>query len=95
MTTDRRKPQVGKQLLLRFPEESDLRDRLDEIAKLNGRSTTAEVLIRLEASMKRDEAAGELSFLRSVKAGRERALNDVALEARVAALEAAVSAMQK
>jgi tetrahydromethanopterin S-methyltransferase subunit G len=51
MTSEHRKPQTGKQLLLRFAEGSDLRDRLDQIARANGRSTTAEVLLRLEASL--------------------------------------------
>lgn len=41
----------GQQLLLRFPEKSDLRDRLEVVAKTNGRSLSAEIIQRLEASL--------------------------------------------
>lgn len=41
----------GQQLLLRFPEGSDLRDRLDECARTNNRSLTGEIIHRLEMSM--------------------------------------------
>lgn len=51
-----RKPQTGQQLLLRFPEGSDMRDRLNEIAKGNGRSLSAEIVHRLEWTL--DEANG-------------------------------------
>ena len=92
MTNDKRKPQVGKQLLLRFAEGSDLRDRLDEIAKANGRSTTAEVLIRLEASLKADKSSGGLSFMKHASSARVPPSSD--LEARVLALETAIADLQ-
>lgn len=50
MALDTRKRE-GQQLLLRFSEGSDLRDRLDECAKSNNRSLTGEILHRLEASL--------------------------------------------
>jgi len=96
MTIERRKPQTGKQLLLRFAEGSDLRDRLDQIAKTNGRSTTAEVLLRLEASLQAEEKTGGLSFVQTVKAAAAKAASgDPDLEARVSELEKAVKALQQ
>ncbi|CDZ53363.1 Arc family DNA-binding protein [Neorhizobium galegae] len=50
MVVDTRKRE-GQQLLLRFPEGSDLRERLEECAKANSRSLTGEIIQRLEASM--------------------------------------------
>lgn len=91
MTIERRKPQTGKQLLLRFAEGSDLRDRLDKIAKENGRSTTAEVLLRLEASLQVEQKTGGLSFMQTVKAASDHP----DLEARVSELEKAVDALQQ
>lgn len=41
----------GKQLLLRFPERSDLRERLSAVADQNNRSLSAEIIFRLEASL--------------------------------------------
>ena len=41
----------GPQLLLRFPEGSNLRDRLDDLARENKRSLTAEIIHRLERSL--------------------------------------------
>lgn len=38
-------------MLIRFPEGSDLRERLEERAKANSRSLTAEILHRLETSL--------------------------------------------
>ena len=96
MTAERRKPQTGKQLLLRFAEGSDLRDRLDRIAKANGRSTTAEVLLRLEASLQAEEETGGLSFVQTVKAAAAKAASgDPDLEARVSELEKVVKALQQ
>ncbi|KQN87815.1 hypothetical protein ASF03_02190 [Rhizobium sp. Leaf68] len=50
MATETRKRE-GQQLLLRFTDGSDLRDRLDECARANNRSLTGEILFRLEASL--------------------------------------------
>src|SRR3546814_5673298 len=95
MTAERRKPQTGKQLLLRFAEGSDLRDRLDQIAKANGRATTAEVLLRLEASLQAEEKTG-LSFVQTIKAATVKtASDDPNMEARISELENAVKALQK
>jgi len=44
----------GKQLLLRFPERSDLRERLSAVADQNNRSLSAEIIFRLEASLQDD-----------------------------------------
>lgn len=44
----------GQQLLLRFPEGSDLRDTLKNIADTNNRTLTAEIIHRLEASLEAD-----------------------------------------
>lgn len=41
----------GQQLLLRFTEGSDLREKLEECAKANNRSLTGEILHRLEHSI--------------------------------------------
>ena len=96
MTAERRKPQTGKQLLLRFAEGSDLRDRLDQIAKANGRSTTAEVLLRLEASLQAEEKTSSLSFVQTVKAAAVKAAPDgTDIEARVSELEKAVKSLQQ
>src|SRR3546814_8390336 len=87
MAAERRKPQTGKQLLLRFAEGSDLRDLLDQIAKANGRSTTPEVLLRLEASLQADEKTG-LSFVKTIKpATVQTPSDDPDLEDRLSALE--------
>ena len=45
------KKREGQQLLIRFPVGSDLRTRLEEVAKASGRTTTAEVIHRLEQSL--------------------------------------------
>lgn len=50
MAFDKRKRE-GQQLLLRFPDGSDLRDRLEERAKANSRSLTGEIIQRLESSL--------------------------------------------
>lgn len=69
----------GKQLLLRFPESSDLRDRLSAMADKNNRSLSAEIINRLESSF-RD--------------GRhESVLAHQTQEERIAALETAVLSM--
>lgn len=60
MVNERRK-QTGQQLLLRFPEGSDLRDRLEAIARVNNRSTTAEALLRLEKSLKDDDGVPDFT----------------------------------
>lgn len=41
----------GQQLLLRFPDGSDLRKRLELCADANNRSLTGEIIHRLEMSM--------------------------------------------
>lgn len=41
----------GQQLLLRFPEGSDLRDRLEKIAQGNQRSLSAEIIYQLEQAV--------------------------------------------
>lgn len=86
---------MGKQLLLRFAEGSDLRERLDEVARANGRSTTAEVLLRLEASLRADVNPGGLSFLQTVKAAAPEGDRRTAdLEARLVAVEKALKALE-
>jgi len=96
MTAERRKPQTGKQLLLRFAEGSDLRDRLDQIAKANGRSTTAEVLLRLEASLQAEQKTSGLALAQTIKvAAAKAASGDPDIETRVSELEKAVKALQQ
>lgn len=64
-----------------------------EIAKANGRSTTAEVLLRLEASLLAE--AGELSFTLTARAAAAKVMpRDPDLETRVSELENAVKALQ-
>lgn len=46
----------GKQLLLRFPERSDLRERLSVAADQNNRSLSAEIIFRLEVSLQENTA---------------------------------------
>ncbi|WP_040591789.1 Arc family DNA-binding protein [Mesorhizobium metallidurans] len=53
---------------IRFPEGSDLRDRLNEAARLNNRSLTAEIMHRLEMSIAGIEAR---------LGGNERGIRDV------------------
>lgn len=48
----------GAQLLLRFPESSDLRERLNMLAVGNNRSLTAEIVHRLEASLTAEGVEG-------------------------------------
>lgn len=85
----------GQQLLLRFAEGSDLRDRLQEIAKANNRTMTQEILFRLEASLSEEPSIkpvtpeGGLKFLTATKgqsiAKLDARLNE--LEQRVRTLE--------
>ncbi|WFE75658.1 Arc family DNA-binding protein [Roseinatronobacter sp. S2] len=85
----------GQQLLLRFAEGSDLRDRLQEVAKANNRTMTQEILFRLEASLSEERATNPvtsesgLKFLAATKgqsiAKLDARLNE--LEQRVKALE--------
>ena len=88
MVNDERRRE-GAQLLLRFPERSDLKDRLEEHARQNKRSLTAEIIHRLEASLAGSTSASEaakgltvLDFLQDLYGKSEE------LEARVSALEA-------
>ena len=69
----------GKQLLLRFPERSDLRERLSAVADQSNRSLSAEIIFRLEASLQSGQQANVLP--------------DPDIEARLAALEKAMLAM--
>ena len=46
-----REKKSGNQLLLRFPEAGNLRERLSQIAERNNRSLTAEIINRLESSL--------------------------------------------
>ena len=51
LVTDDFDRQAGHQMKIRFPEGTDLRDRLMERAKANNRSLTAEIMWRLEISL--------------------------------------------
>jgi len=95
MPAERRKPQTGKQLLIRFAEGSDLRDRLEQVAKANGRSTTAEVLLRLEASLPKETGSEGLAFARTAKAGAAKAgsVDAPDTKARLANLEKGLAAL--
>ena len=85
----------GQQLLLRFADGSDLKDRLQEVAKLNNRTLTQEILFRLESSLEADVNADDpadraelgLVTFHKKKASRALAQRLDALEARVSALE--------
>lgn len=46
---------IGDQLLIRFDEGSDLRDRLDKVARANSRSLSAEIIHRLEESLRQED----------------------------------------
>ena len=88
MVSETRKRE-GPQLLLRFAEGSDLRDRLNAIAAANNRSLTAEILHRLEQSF------SDLSDSPSMKLllrGKGRAGAD--LEQRLTRLEKKVADLQ-
>ncbi|HWJ69165.1 MAG TPA: Arc family DNA-binding protein [Sphingobium sp.] len=69
----------GKQLLLRFSERSDLRERLSAVADQNNRSLSAEIIFRLEASLQGWQQANVLP--------------DPDIEGRLGALEKAMLAM--
>lgn len=80
----------GKQLLLRFPEKSDLRDWLSDAAERNNRSLSAEIIFRLEASRQDEAGHGPLAWAKATKGGNaidpvQAQIDD--LKARVAALE--------
>ena len=85
----------GQQLLLRFADGSDLKDRLQEVAKLNNRTLTQEILFRLESSLEVDVSADAFAEGRKLmfaehsktKARSELSRRMDALEARVSALE--------
>ena len=51
MVNEERRKQAGHQMQIRFPEGSDLRERLMEFARANNRSLTAEIMWRLEVSL--------------------------------------------
>ena len=90
MAVDNRKRE-GHQLLLRFPENSDLRDRLDQIARSNNRSLTAEIIHRLMASLEID---GDEKSVAAADALLRMGLHDDPLKDlknRVAALEAKIA----
>lgn len=53
MVKDRRE-RKGPQLLLRFEDGSDLRDRLNAVAKANGQTLSAEIVRRLEWTLNPD-----------------------------------------
>lgn len=55
----------GKQLLLRFPERSDLRERLSVAADQNNRSLSAEIIFRLEVSLQENTAVPD--FVMSIR----------------------------
>lgn len=90
---ERRKPQMGKQLLLRFPEGSDLRDRLEVVARANSRSTTAEALLRLEASFREEHERSTLALQR-ISSIRLTGTPDPVLE-RLTVLEQQVAELQE
>jgi len=46
---------IGDQLLIRFDGGSDLRDRLEKVAKANSRSLSAEIIHRLEESLLQED----------------------------------------
>lgn len=96
MVTEPRKRE-GPQLLLRFPEGSNLRDRLDGAARENKRSLTAEIIHRLERSLENAEPLppggsayeGRLATLEDMVGDYLNLTND--LNARVRMLEERVA----
>lgn len=92
---ERPKKREGHQLLLRFAEGSDLRDRLQQAAAASNRTLTQEILYRLEASLQADtvdsapQRTGGMSFAQTAKRISLASLHDRldALTARVKALE--------
>jgi hypothetical protein len=75
------KKREGQQLLLRFPDGSDLRERLEECAKASSRSLTGEIVHRLEMSLRDPRPAPSLhddteERVRSAIAAGLRALSD-------------------
>lgn len=79
----------GQQLLLRFPDGSDLRDRLDECARANSRSLTGEIIHRLEASLSGvEDKAGQNASPAVSRAEYDRLTSEVrAIQQRLMALE--------
>lgn len=73
-----RAPQTADKFIVRLPD--GMRDRLSAAARSNGRSMTAELVHRLEASFAQDETAGVPDFSVSYRLDE--------LEKRVADLEA-------
>ncbi len=93
---ERPKKREGHQLLLRFAEGSDLRDRLQQAAAANNRTLTQEILFRLEGSLQADtvehepKRTGGLSFMQTAKG-----LSLVSLHERVEALAARIKALEE
>src|SRR4051812_36331276 len=78
----------GQQLLLRFPEGSNIRDRLDELARENNRSLTAEIIHRLTASIEDSSDARSVVAARRLLSGTDQ----LELEQRLSKLESAFQA---
>ncbi|WP_126978515.1 Arc family DNA-binding protein [Frigidibacter oleivorans] len=91
-----KRKQSGEQMLVRFPEGSDLRSRLEVAAKANNRSVTAEIMQRLAVSFSSEEdwvtltqRSPTMRAERKIIAAEARLIERIeSLEERIAAIEA-------
>lgn len=97
MTDEKRR--TSSQLLLRFPEASDLRQRLEEISQRNNRSLTKEIIFRLEQSLASEEAEADHRSKQAVQKLNKILMSDlmdpapaqpISLEDRISRVEAAL-----
>ena len=85
----------GRQFLLRFAEESDLRDRLHQVAKANNRTLTQEILYRLEASLADSSMSDAKQAGMGSKFAKAAKANSISrLETRMSRLEQRVKALE-
>ncbi|MEX0404062.1 Arc family DNA-binding protein [Aquibium sp. LZ166] len=81
-----------KQVLLRIPDE--MRDKLEEAAKENGRSLTAEVIARLESTFPASEPwLSRMQRSPSIKIEKRLLAVEAGLEGRLEALEKQLSVL--
>lgn len=82
--TTKENSRPGPKMMLRFGDGSELKDKLEAVAKANGRTLTGEILGRLEASLAADPQGRMVVVPKRTKPAN-------ALEKRLALLEALVS----
>lgn len=88
---EERRKQAGHQMQIRFPEDTDLREKLKEAAKAGHRSVNAEIMARLEFTFANSVTVQKTGF--DVE-GPENLAGQKTLEQRVAELEDRVASLE-